>query len=58
MSATCKQARKPLTPATLASHAISAVLLAASVYAVVCIERAEKIDPETTAVESSPSAMF
>ena len=58
MSATYKPARQRLTLAALASHAISATLLAASVYAAVCIDRSEKIDPETTAVESSPSAMF
>ena len=58
MSATCKTARKPLTPMDLVSHAISAALFAASLYAVVCIERSEKIDPDATQVQGSPSAMF
>ena len=58
MSAAYKPARRPLTPTALVSHAISASLIAASVYAVVCIERSEKIDPDTTAVEVSPSTMF
>lgn len=58
MPATCKPARRPLTPIALVSHAISASLIAASVYAVVCIERTEKVDPDATAVEVSPSTMF
>lgn len=58
MSATYKPARRPLTPTALVSHAISASLIAASVYAVVCIERTEKVNPDATFVEVSPSTMF
>ena len=58
MPATCKPARPRLTLTALASHSISAALLAASIYAAVCIERSEKIDAETTALQVSPSSMF
>ena len=58
MSAIYKPARQRLTPAAWASHAITAALVAASVYAAVCIERSEKLDPDATAVQTSPSAMF
>jgi hypothetical protein len=58
MSAACKPARRPFTPVSLVSHAISAALVAATVYAAVCIERSEKIDPAATAVATSPSGMF
>ena len=58
MRTTYKSTRKPLTLTELASHSISAALLVASVYAAVCIDRSEKIDPDTTAVQASPSGMF
>jgi len=58
MQQTCKTARQRLTLAALASHSISAALLAASIYAVICIERTERIDPDATALQVSPSSMF